>query len=336
MKIYLAPCSSTFDFRIKALREIFQLSRISVHTLVDTPEDADIILITDHSFVYKNNRRLLSKYLDQCYLISDSGRSFSCIPGLYDSASAFPLHQCLVRGCNYLYDRGMNRNTFLDSPQKTLEKKYLFSFVGSPTSWVRKRLFKIKFSRNDILINCTTNYNHWDHSQQNREVMQKNYISSMCTSKFVLCPRGDGCGSIRLFEAMELGIAPVILSDRWLPPKGPEWHEFALFVKESDLFKLPHIVESYASEYEERGRLARKAWEKHFSDPVVFNQSIEAIKDLKENRIAILDRLIFYSYPLMLAVGRLKRNFRRWLKLIILKLFNLFKLKFPYELVNTK
>jgi hypothetical protein len=156
----------------------------------------------------------------------------------------------------------------------------------------------------------------------------------MCSSKFVLCPRGDGCGSIRLFEAMELGIAPVILSDRWLPPKGPEWHKFALFVKESDLLNLPHIIESHASEYEERGRLARKAWEEYFSDSVVFNRCMEAIEDLKKDRIALLDRLIFYFFPLVLTINELKRNLKKLIKFSVLKTFKLFQLEFPYELVN--
>jgi hypothetical protein len=34
------------------------------------------------------------------------------------------------------------------------------------------------------------------------------------------CPAGIGPATYRLFEAMELGRVPVILSDEWVPRKG--------------------------------------------------------------------------------------------------------------------
>ena len=57
----------------------------------------------------------------------------------------------------------------------------------------------------------------------------------------MLCPRGQGTSSIRLFEAMRMGIAPVIISDKWIGPKGPEWESFAVFVKEKDISRSARI-----------------------------------------------------------------------------------------------
>jgi hypothetical protein len=42
---------------------------------------------------------------------------------------------------------------------------------------------------------------------------------------------------------MEAGIAPVIISDVWVPPLGPNWSEFALLVDKirKDIYSLSGI-----------------------------------------------------------------------------------------------
>ena len=96
---------------------------------------------------------------------------------------------------------------------------------------------------------------------------------------------------------------------------GPDWESFALFIKQSEIKNLVEIVESHASEYEERGRLARKAWEEYFSDSVVLNQCIKAIEDIKQNRIGLLDKTLFYSYPILVVIRNLKTAFREFVKM---------------------
>jgi hypothetical protein len=334
MKIYISPCSSALAYREKYLRDVIELAKYPIDNLIENPENADLILVPDPAFAYAHQWELLNRYLDKCYAIGSNIIGSLVIPGLYNNAPTSMLQKKRFIGCSYIYSRDTHRNSFLEFHNNEEKKQYLFSFVGSSASLVRKRLLKINFNRDDVLIKCTNEYNHWVAHQHNREIMQKSYVCTIKQSKFVLCPRGAGWGIIRVFEAMELGVAPIIISDKWLPPMGPNWKSFAIFVKQSDLNNLVEIVERHSCEYEERGHLARKAWEEYFSDTVVFTRCIEAIEELKENRIAVLDRFIFYSYPLILAIDKLKNNFRRWMKLIILRLLNLFKLEFPYELVN--
>ena len=339
MKIYIYPNRKHPKWE-KYLRELAAIAQPQIHTISENPEEADIILITHENLTDLSLNKTLNQYLDKCYTVNTADNPLFGLAGLYASGNkSFSfIHKHLIRGCSYIYtfyQANPNRNKFVDfSYDIQRERKYLFSFVGASSSWVRKRLLKLKFQRSDILIKCTNNYNHWNTDRANAERIQKTYVDIIQRSKFVICPRGVGWGSIRLFEVMKLGVAPVIISDKWLPPMGPDWESFALFVKQSNLKNLVEIVESHASEYEERGRLARKAWEEYFSDPVVFNQCMEAVKDLKVNRIAILDRFIFYSYPLLLGIDKLKTNFQKSIKFIILKLFNFLKLQFPYELVN--
>lgn len=332
MKLYIAPCSPIYKRWEKSIRKLEALASDKIHAFVESPDEADIILVPEPQFMYDHQWSFLHRYLGKCFAFGTLTTTHYLIPGLYTNAPQSWWQKYRFRGCSYFLDIEL-RNAFVGSPDDTnSEKKYLFSFVGSSTSWVRKRLLKLKLQQSDILLCSTNNYNHWGENQPDRNSMQKSYVDTIRDSKFALCPRGAGWGSIRLFEVMELGVAPIIISDRWLPPIGPDWNNYTLFVKQSELNNLVKIVEDRAWEYEERGRLARKAWQEYFSEPVIFNRSIEAIVDLKNNRIAILDRAIFYSYPLILAIIRLKQSIYTSSKFVILKLTKLFKIQFPYEL----
>jgi Exostosin family len=317
-----------------ALIEVANLAEPQKYTLTDNPDEADVIIITHTEVAYNNARKVLNEYLQKCYVIGGSETVF-CIPGVNSSASkSFFLHKLRFRGCCYPFERESNnrRNPFLSAENKTHKKKYLFSFVGSPTCLVRKRLLRMPFHRNDTYIYSTNHFDNWDHKRPDRREMQKSYVDIMMQSKFAICPRGTTPGSIRLFEAMELGIAPVIISDKWIPPMGPNWEKFAIFVKESEINNIVEIIDCHASEYEERGRLARIAWEEYFSDSTVFNRSIEAIEDLMKYRIPVLDRFIFHSYPIVLFYESIKNWLRNFGKQLILKAFKTLRLKFPYEL----
>ena len=68
---------------------------------------------------------------------------------------------------------------------------------------------------------------------------QKFYLSTLLDSRFVLCPRGYGTSSYRLFETMRLGRVPVIISDEWVPPLGPSWLNCSIRISEKRVRELP-------------------------------------------------------------------------------------------------
>jgi hypothetical protein len=74
---------------------------------------------------------------------------------------------------------------------------------------------------------------------------------------------------MRIFEMMEASIAPVIVADDWLPPLGPSWEEFALFVPESEISSIYGKVKAHEGEFAHRGRLARQTWEQYFSPEII-------------------------------------------------------------------
>lgn len=90
------------------------------------------------------------------------------------------------------------------------------------------------------------------------------YVQLVRSGKFSLCPAGWAAASIRIFESMALGVAPVIIADEFVEPAGPDWQAFSLRVKESDLASLESILQQYAGRHEAMGERAYEAWCKHF------------------------------------------------------------------------
>jgi len=84
---------------------------------------------------------------------------------------------------------------------------------------------------------------------------------------------------------MCLGVAPVIISDEWVPVRGIKWDECSLIVKERDIQYIDSIVSSYEDSYEEMGRAARKYYEKYFSDQALFNFIIDSCEEIQRSQI---------------------------------------------------
>jgi hypothetical protein len=303
MKIHLVCLwQSTYD----AILELHRQAEPQIHVLVDDPETADMILFVGRWSYYGHvimDHPLPRKYPEKTFVYSDDDVFTPLLPGVYASAEN-PRFFKLNR---------LESQKFIDWPNPNVrrmdaEKKYLFSFAGRSSSLLRKRLFRISFHRPDVYIEDTSYYDHWT-VQPDRDGNQKRYAETIAASRFALCPKGASAGSYRLFEVMQMGVAPVIVSDRYVLPKGPDWDSFALRVPERNLAKLPHILDKHAHESEERGRLALEAYERWFSAPVVFNQIVALCERVKARRI-VPEQWIQPFWGLMLWRLRMIRGTR--------------------------
>jgi len=101
----------------------------------------------------------------------------------------------------------------------------------------------------------------------------------LAASRFVLCPRGIGTSSIRLYETLEAGRVPVIISDDWVPPAETDW-SFAIQVEERRISSIPGLLQSIENEAEERGEAARQAWMDSYSPKTLFNTAGNAVESL--------------------------------------------------------
>jgi hypothetical protein len=106
----------------------------------------------------------------------------------------------------------------------------------------------------------------------------------MARSKFVLCPVGAGPSSFRIFETMAAGRVPVIVSDLWVPPPGPDWQKCALFVPERDIDRLGAILEEAEDRFLSMAQAARREWQDWFAPDVLFHRMTEALHDIMQTR----------------------------------------------------
>jgi hypothetical protein len=150
------------------------------------------------------------------------------------------------------------------------EPHILWSFVGTfSNAPVRRRLAEINDP--DGLVRDTQYFSdairwHWgeEHRAEGREAFAS-YAESLGRSAFVLCPRGRGPASIRLFEALQVGRCPVIISDEWLPPPFVDWSSCTIRVPEARVQELPAILRERHDEAARLGREAREVWERFFA-----------------------------------------------------------------------
>jgi len=146
--------------------------------------------------------------------------------------------------------------------QEKKEKKHLASFVGSTTHNVRNKMIEYVKDKDDIYLSTKG----WD---QNIHIDQFiDFINSSLESKFVLCPRGYGASSFRLYEAMQLGVVPVYISDRfWLPfTHELNWNEFCVLITEHHIENLYEILESIDDEtYQKMQNKIKEVYSNYFT-----------------------------------------------------------------------
>ncbi len=337
MKIHLAVAHET---ELVALFET-RAAQSKEHVLVADADLADLILVlgsfgqAPHELL---DHPIYKAFPDRCAVYTEDDNYLPLAPGVYCSAHRDE-HARAGRVFSYSYvsRNGRYQNAYLSEASSESassaapEKRYLFTFQGGSTSMLRKRLFNVKFDRPDVLIESTLKYHHWDDSQPDRRDRQRAYAETVAASHFVLCPRGAGAGTIRFFEVMAAGVAPVLLCDDYELPPGPAWDTFLLRVAERDISKLPALLEPHVASAAERGRLAREAFIEHFSAEREFDRIIElAALSLRHGPPS--EDQFRKGQAAMIRRVEMKRAARDAISAVVLKTLKVLRLKNPYQM----
>ncbi len=258
------------------------------HVLSHEANQADLVLVTDitgPNWFYDLRKNQSIKDASKSFVIADGDIPMPLLHGIYTSNHKNLKFQFRFRTGAYNLFAQQVQNPFVAQDvgeSYTASKKFLYSFVGQDSSSLRLKLFLQQPKRQDVLIlNMTSFFNAYNH-KENHLQYQKKYCDIMRSSKFVLCPKGTSGASIRLFEAMKMGVAPVIISDDWILPRGPSWNDFALIIKEADFNRIDEIIEVRAKDYVAMGRKANEAYQKFFADDVYFDYVIDQLIDIKK------------------------------------------------------
>ena len=267
-------------------------------TVVESPAEADIIIFaeTNHDDNDRTDagKRITSEPLYKhhrhiCTLHSGKDIPRPTLPGMYPSVKRSLSRYGFIGG-PYL----CNTNPYL-----TLDKSTKPSTVGSFMGVCKKKAVRIRLrdaanqpswvgfdirDTTQTYIGTLRNKDKAGHDQ-----LKMDYAQQIHNSKFILCPAGFGLSSYRIFEAMKCGRAPVIIADHWSPPPGIRWDDFAIFVPERDIPRIPDIINAHEHEWKERGLHAYETWKTHFSHETVGNYVVtslySALKDYHKSRI---------------------------------------------------
>lgn len=189
---------------------------------------------------------------------SPSGR----MAGLYCSLSRQQHDPSRHRGFCYPW-----QHNAMVAPRPQSEATLLFGFTGSVSSGLRARMLAAltRPDRTDRLVRQTGSM--WDRMFSNGPDPEKTrYADDLAACKFILCPRGNGLSSIRIYETMQTGRVPVILSDNLVLPQCIDWSRCAVRVAERNLARIPQILAEQEADWPQLARSARKQWEDRFSD----------------------------------------------------------------------
>jgi hypothetical protein len=218
MQIYPVTNNNLETYQQLFFQEI--LNRLSTHKgltkhyFTNSVNDADIYLFFNSFFTASEIRKhpLVKKNPAKCFYFCNADISYPVLPGLYAALPSNILFDYFYRTGFYLNAT----NSHINKLKNTLPVTYLASFQGGLSSRLRQKLVAIDFKTDKIKINIVEP--QWQHFYvgtgfaESQVDFLTNYAKLIYASKFILCPRGNGISSYRLFETLEAGRVPVILS----------------------------------------------------------------------------------------------------------------------------
>jgi Exostosin family len=265
---------------VTSMREAAFLSKNKKYEMVDNPDISDIIFFVENShynydrfFRKLKNHPLIKKYPQKVFMYNPHDKPWLVLPGLYASLPKFFFDEEFIAAVPYIE----NINSFIKYEPRIVPE-FLFSFIGSPNSSARRTILKLNYKRCFVSASLNKMFSNEDLTD-----VKLKYANILTQSKYVLCPRGAGTSSFRLFETMQAGRIPVIISDGWVPPIGPSWNTFALFISEKNIHLIPQILEEDEPNWLHKSELSRKTWELFFAPDVIFNYFIDNIMLLPKN-----------------------------------------------------
>lgn len=246
-----------------------------VARIVGSRRSADVIIYLDPPWPDPDAPDRLRSFrprdLLRTYVYSQSDVPIPWAPGMYTNLTSSRASAGFAGGF-YVTHHHREPGGLADHLEaaRNVETDLLWSFVGTASNDpVRRRLFEIQDP--DGLVQDTQRFSDtvrwgWQstHRAEAREAFS-HYATTLGRSAFVLCPRGRGASSIRLFESLQIGRCPVVISDEWLPPPFVDWSACSIRVPESRVRDLPEILRERELDARALGREARRAWERYFS-----------------------------------------------------------------------
>lgn len=253
--------------------------------MASSPNRADVIFINQiwksrnwHDLRVFEACQFLREYSQKIVTINHDDVTTTFLPGLYVSLTSRNIQQgwALPSG----YKQQYRDNDALDVDMSANDCQWLFSFRGADFSHpIRKKLTRLFNEESKEYSYVVANKKFHSHTQRDHQI----YVNELLNSHFVLAPGGFSPSTYRLFEAMQYGRCPVIISDEWQPIDGVDWDKCSVRVAERDIRNLREILAERTAESLTLGQNAQKVWNENFADEIREKKMVEALISLHLN-----------------------------------------------------
>lgn len=264
------------DGPVRAFTSLAAQDKVGVHEITESAELADAILFTqchmlptDWRLATIRDHPLTRQYRDKVMVYDERDRPWCAFPGVYVSMPRRLISQPYQRAWGYFT---VPRTSAEGEPD------LLFSFVASDSAGCRRPLFALKHS--NAIVEKARRFTFYDQTSPNYGAQRARFQSILGRSRFVLCPRGRGTSSIRLYETLAAGRVPVIIADDWTPPLGPDWEAFSIRWPENQTRGLVTMLEERDHDWPQMSAEARRAYDRYFSAEVSFHNIAGLCDDL--------------------------------------------------------
>jgi len=308
-----------YDYPRQRIIESYQQDNYGEHHLVDDPEKADVIIIaSNHNFAPLGLGILFEsvfrKYASKCVVIESGDYPSPVIGGLCASWKRSDCASNLALGWCY-HHPGAAEPKLVRQPM-LLSNRYLWSFIGSKSTHpIREMLFKIKHNRAFVQDTSATSLPNLRRitSPAAQAEFTNTFEKVLAESAFVVCPRGLGPSSMRIFEAMRAGRAPVIISDEWTAPPFIDWDKCSLRIPECATGSITEILQQQENSAERLGNFAYQEWERVLGPNGLFHYTVTASLQLLDKRPYTFSIQRARRYGLLIQEPW-RRHMLRWLK----------------------
>lgn len=289
LSVVLTTAYPRTNMELSVVRDLHARDRIGLHRVTSNPDKADLILFVNDFHTLDDPMHLgarrhpwVKRYREKVFTIVEDDHPWCYLPGLYASMPKRFFRADRQRASIYI----ALPNSGMDAKESiTATPDLLYSFVGKRSHKIRTRILNLDHPRG--YVDDTTaifNANAPVGDTAERRAIRQRFATISAQSKFILCPRGGGTSSYRLFETLDAGRVPVILSDQWVAPIGPDWDSFSLRIPEAQAEHVPQILERNEDRWPEMARRAREAWLEWFAPDVRFHRMIESCAQILESR----------------------------------------------------
>jgi Exostosin family len=278
MRLHVARLGddSMINDPVLTFERLAEIDRVGKHRLVDA-DDADVILFPqphmlprDWRLTAVRNHPLTARHRGKVMVYDERDRPWCGFPGVYVSMSRRKFDARFQRAWGYFPVAPVDVD---GSPD------LLFSFVGSPSHPCRTGLVSLRGSK--CIVELVNGFTFYDPRSVDFEERQARFRDVLRRSRFVLCPRGKGTSSIRLFETLAMGRVPVIISDDWEAPCGLDWGSFSLRWPEREISGLVEYLEERDVAWAEMSAAATSAYREFFAPDVWFDRVAELLAELR-------------------------------------------------------